>query len=100
MANIAGTNVTAPIVPYSEIDQYPTHDAKYGKGGYRTVADKTARDQIPDARLELGMAVRTIDDNVVWILTSLPVAPAALSDSHWTKETISVETIELDGGLF
>lgn len=100
MSNLPGTNIVAQIVPFTETDQYATHDAKYGKGGYRTVADKAARNQIPIPRLELGMAVRTIDDNVVWILTSLPTPPAVLNDSNWTKETIDVDTIELDGGVF
>jgi hypothetical protein len=37
MANIQGTNVAAPVVPFTTEDIYATHDAKYGKGGYRSV---------------------------------------------------------------
>lgn len=41
MANINGTNLAAPIVPFTTNDTFPTHYAKYGKGGYRTVATIT-----------------------------------------------------------
>jgi len=30
-----GTNVIAPIVPFSTADEYPSHEAAYGRGGYR-----------------------------------------------------------------
>ena len=62
MADIKGTNVAAPIVPYTSDDIYATHEAKYGKGGYRTVQNIEERDSIPGARLEEGMLVYVIDD--------------------------------------
>ena len=37
MSNIKGTNVASPIVPFTTDDTYATHEAKYGKGGFRTV---------------------------------------------------------------
>ena len=37
MSNIKGTNVASPIVPFTTGDTYATHEAKYGKGGFRTV---------------------------------------------------------------
>jgi hypothetical protein len=65
---IKGTNVGAPIVPGSEVDTYPTHNEKYGLGGYRSVANKAERDSIPMQRRKAGMVVRTIDTGADWIL--------------------------------
>ena len=63
MADIKGTNVAAPIVPYTSDDIYATHEAKYGKGGYRTVQSIEERDSIPEARLEEGMLVYVVNDS-------------------------------------
>jgi hypothetical protein len=49
---------------------FPTHDAAYGKGGYLSVADVTARNAIATARRTEGMRVRTNDTGMEWILTS------------------------------
>lgn len=57
MAVVKGTNVAAPVVPFDDADQYPTHDAVYGLGGYREVANSTARDAIPVLRKRDGMLV-------------------------------------------
>lgn len=92
MSNIPGTNVTAPIVPYSETDIYPTHDDLYGRGGYRVVDNIAARDAIPAARRKAGMLVRTLDTNIVWVL--------GIDLQTWTQETIDVNAINVDGGDF
>lgn len=100
MSNLPGVNIIAPVVPFSEVDKYPTHEAKYGKGGYRTTQNKIERNDIPHERRELGMAVRTLSDNVVWILTNNPAATensGKTQDSDWTKE---VDTFDMDGGSF
>lgn len=62
MAEIKGTNVGAPIVPFTTDDIYATHEAKYGKGGYRSVQTLEELNNIPEARLEEGMMVYVIDD--------------------------------------
>lgn len=62
MADIKGTNLAAPIVPFTDKDIYATHEAKYGKGGFRTVADMGELNAIPQPRLEEGMLVYVIDD--------------------------------------
>src|SRR5574344_1090360 len=62
MANINGTNISAPIVPFTDSDIYATHEAKYGKGGYRTVENFSDLALIPEARLEEGMFVYVIND--------------------------------------
>ncbi len=54
MAKIQGTNVAAPLAPFTTDDQFPTHDAFYGKGGQREVATIAERDAIPSARLTEG----------------------------------------------
>lgn len=54
MAKIPGTNVASTIAPFTTDDQFPTHDAIYGKGGQREVATIAERDAIPTARLTEG----------------------------------------------
>lgn len=63
MAEIKGTNLAAPIVPFTDQDVYATHEAKYGKGGYRTVQNMTELRAIPTPRLEEGMLVYVMDDD-------------------------------------
>lgn len=68
-AAITGTvPVTAPIAPTSTNVTYASHDEQYGLGGYRTVADTTARDAIPSGRLKPGMLVLTLDTGTVYQL--------------------------------
>lgn len=62
MSKIKGTNIAAPIVPYATNDSYPTHYAKYGKGGYMSVGNIQERDNIPEERLEEGMLVFVLED--------------------------------------
>ena len=62
MAKIQGTNLSAPITPFTDQDTFPTHYAKYGKGGYRTVQNIGERNSIPEDRLEEGMLVWVIVD--------------------------------------
>ena len=68
MADLKGTNVAALIVPFTDQDSYATHDAKYGKGGFRSVQTIAERDAIPDERKEIGMVVYvyTIQLNYRW----------------------------------
>jgi|LakMenEpi03Aug12_release.lakeMendotaPanAssembly.Ray.scaffolds.fasta_scaffold280101_2 hypothetical protein len=96
MSNLPGTNIIAAIVPFTELDQYATHDAKYGKGGYRSVTNVTARNNIPPDRRSIGMTVRTTDDNIVWILTS-DDGTLNCVNCVWVKE---VDTLSMDGGEF
>lgn len=49
------------IGPTDDTDTYAVHDEFYGRGGWRTVADITARDAITADRRKLGMAVRVLD---------------------------------------
>lgn len=62
MAELKGTNIAAPIVPFTDQDIFATHEAQYGKGGYRTVKEISDLDKIPEPRLEEGMIVYVIND--------------------------------------
>lgn len=57
MADLKGTNVAALIVPFTDQDPYATHDAKYGKGGFRSVNTIAERDAITTERKTTGMIV-------------------------------------------
>jgi hypothetical protein len=70
MAKIKGTNVVAPVVPLDTADVHPSHEALYGKGGYRTVATTAVRDAIPAPRREAGMLVHVVADGKVYKLLS------------------------------
>lgn len=90
MAQIAGTNVAAPVVPFSTTDVHPSHEAAYGKGGYRSVANVTERNAIPTARREVGMLCYVQADGVIyqlasdlnnWVALTLAGSLAGLSDA-------------------
>jgi hypothetical protein len=70
MSSIKGTNVLAPVVPFDTTDTHASHEARYGKGGYRSVADIAERDAIPQLRREAGMLVLTLSDGKFWKLAS------------------------------
>jgi hypothetical protein len=70
MAKIQGTNVIAPIVPFDTTDVHPSHEARYGKGGYRTVATTAERNAITSARREAGMLVYVTDDETIYSLNA------------------------------
>lgn len=91
MAQIAGTNVAAPVVPFSTTDVHPSHEAAYGKGGYRSVANTTERNAIPTARREAGMLCYVQADGVIyqlasdlnnWVALTLAGSLAGLSDAQ------------------
>lgn len=60
MSTLVGVNVFDHIVPFTNSDNYPTHLAIYGKGGWRTVNSIAERDAIPIERREEGMVVHVI----------------------------------------
>jgi hypothetical protein len=68
MSNLPGVNIPAGVRPYTTGDQYDTHDATYGKGGWRAVADLAARDAIPVGRRSEGMAVHVVATGIEYIL--------------------------------
>jgi hypothetical protein len=70
VSEIKGTNVIGPVVPFDTTDTHASHEALYGKGGYRTVADTTERDAIPSARREAGMLVYVTDAGSIYKLAN------------------------------
>lgn len=75
--DLKGTKVVSAIVPTSRLDQYPTHYAEFGKGGYRSVATIADRDNIPEQRRELGMKVYVIETKTEYTLED------SLDNSNW-----------------
>ena len=80
----------------SELDVYPTHEAKLGKGGYRTVVNIAERDNIPFERCEEGMLVTVLEDytnnneTTTYILKQY-----SRDDKTWEKFNNEKEKIEL-----
>ena len=68
MANIKGVNIPSTIVPFTTDDTYATHDAIYGKGGFRSVRTLADRDNIPQARRSVGMLVYVISEDITYKL--------------------------------
>lgn len=89
MAELKGTQVAASIVPFTDLDTYATHDAEYGKGGFRSVSTIEDRDAISIQRKTEGMIVRVTanglnyewknDDWVEWLPKGNIVIDTALS---------------------
>lgn len=71
MAELQGTIVVAGIVPSSTEDNYATHDAIYGKGGWREVATIDERNNISHERLREGMVVYVSETKTDYKLKSL-----------------------------
>lgn len=63
MSDLKGTNVASSIVPFTTEDTFATHDALYGKGGYRTVETISERDSISVDRRSNGMVVYVVSDS-------------------------------------
>ena len=89
MSSIKGTNVLAPVVPFDTTDSHASHEARYGKGGYRSVADLTERDAIPALRREAGMLVCVLTDGKVWRLGD--------NLTTWTEFAVSSDWATLSG---
>lgn len=65
--------VTGTITPTDTIaDIYATHDALYGKGGLRSVADYTERNAISNFRRTVGMLVYVESTDEYWKLLPEP----------------------------
>jgi len=58
------------IAPTDSTDVYPSHDAQYGRGGLRSVADNTARDAITSDRRAEGMFVYVNSTSTLYVLDS------------------------------
>lgn len=100
MSILGSVPVTGFIAPTSETDLYPSHDSKYGKGGFREVIDLVDRDSIPNQRRSEGMLVYVISNDTTYQLKG------GITNSHWdyfnsknstsTCGSISTCSIDLD----
>ena len=71
MASIPGSvTLGGFIAPTDTEDVYATHDETYGKGGFRSVANSTQRNNIPAPRRVEGMLVYVIDEDITYQLGS------------------------------
>jgi hypothetical protein len=77
MSQIPGTNVAARIVPFDTLDTYASHDAQYGRDGWRSVADINERDAITDQRRKEGMIAYVQYDQTAYMLVG------GIDNSNW-----------------
>ncbi len=82
MAAITGVNIASSIVPYDSNETHATHQAKYGKGGWRTCATRAERNAISAQRCETGMVVFVLEDSKAYQLKSIR---ETLSDADWME---------------
>ena len=83
MAKLSGTVVVSTVVPTDTQDTHATHDAIYGKGGYRVVDTITDRNNITEPRRAIGMLVKVLEDGITYELKN------GISDSHWEVQADS-----------
>ncbi len=79
-----GVRVTGFMAPSDTSDTYPTHDASFGKGGHREVADQTERDAITTDRRREGMTVYVAADKETWQLQG------GITNADWVLVTSGV----------
>lgn len=84
MAQIPGSvRVAGFIAPTDSTDTYAVTDETYNRGGYRTVADLTARDAITTDRRKEGMLVRVISTGETYVLVG------GILNTDWTLLTLN-----------
>ena len=78
MSILGSVPVSGFVAPTAETDIYPSHDSKYGKGGWREVATLLDRDAITVERRAEGMAVYVQETDTVYILKD------GIDNTNWT----------------
>ena len=106
MTQIRGTNLSAPVVPFTDHDEFPTHYALYGRGGYRTVQTINERDLISEERREEGMLVWVIEDpsgkhlyqylNLEWVIPSFDVEEERTPDIVKVNDVSDLDALEVN----
>lgn len=76
-------NISAGLAPTGG-GGWETHDAQYGKGGFRSVADVAARDAITSLRRSAGMIVHTQATGAFYILGP------GLTNADWVQVQLGV----------
>lgn len=86
MASIPGSvRVGGFLAPTDSGDLYAVTDETYNRGGYRTVADNTARDAISADRRKEGMLVKTLDTTTYWTLLG------GILNANWAEVEFGVQ---------
>ena len=101
MANIKGVNIPSTIVPFTTEDTYATHEAQYGKGGYRSVRTLADRDAIPQARRDSGMLVYVISEDITYKLNDSNewaeyIGKGGGSKIHWKTVNDQGQIVDLE----
>ena len=78
MANIPGTNVAAPIVPFTTEDHTHSTEDIYLKGGHRVVSTITQRNDIFPERRKEGMLCSVVTDGKTYQLRG------GIDNIHWS----------------
>ena len=68
MAALQGTILASKIVPTDSLDEYATHEDKYGRGGHRSVDTLEERDNITIPRRKEGMTVYVKENKTKYVL--------------------------------
>lgn len=85
-------NVSAGLAPTGG-GAWETHDAQFGKGGFRSVADNTERDAISTERRTAGMLVYSVGAGVYYQLG------AGLTNSDWVVADLGGGSGGAGGGI-
>lgn len=86
MALIPGSvRVGGFIAPTDSTDTFAVTDETYNRGGYRAVADNTARDAITADRRKEGMLVKNLADLTYWTLLG------GILNANWTEVHFGVQ---------
>lgn len=88
-----GVTVTGYIAPSDTLDQYATHLASFGKGGYRSVLNISERNNIDFSRREEGMVVFVIEDNKEYRLVG------GIENTNWIYSPDSAYEIAISNGF-
>ena len=85
MAVIPGSvRVGGFIAPSDSTDTYATQSEEWGRGGWRTVADITARNAITADRRKIGMLVRVLDGGTG--TEKFYTLVGGIADGNWTEQ--------------
>lgn len=101
MSKLYGTIINDTIYPSSTEERFATHDALYGKGGYRSVNTIAERNAIPVERLVLGCEVRVMEEenSPVYYLKSLdPITWELIGSGNVDEEQVN-SIIESNKGV-
>lgn len=96
MANISGTNVSAPIRPFSTDDTYATAVANEIQGGLHIADTKANMFKIPKARRAIGMHVFVEADKRLYRLDT-DTTNSDTNDGDWTDILKMSNIIDANG---